>query len=108
MFGLETLVGFFAASCTAVANFPQVVKAWRTHSTGDLSLKMILLLGAGLALWVLYGIMKSDIVIVLANLVSLALVASLLWFKIKELRAGGDAGRQATSRGKTARPGASA
>ena len=108
MFGLETFVGFIAALCTAVANLPQVVKAWRTHSTGDLSLKMILLLGTGLGLWVLYGFMKGDLVIILANLVSLALVATLLFFKLKEARAGSDAGRQPTSRGKAARPGASA
>jgi MtN3 and saliva related transmembrane protein len=95
MVGPETLVGFLAASCTALANLPQVIKAWKTHSTGDLSLKMILLLGAGLALWVVYGMMRGDMVIILANLLSLALVANLLVFKLKELRSAGGVARQA-------------
>ena len=106
MLAPETIVGFLAALCTALANLPQVVKAWRTHSTGDLSLKMILLLGAGLALWVAYGLMRGDLVITIANLVSLALVMNLFAFKLKELRAGGRTLQDARLRAR-ARPPAS-
>lgn len=84
---LETLVGLVAALCTTASYLPQVVKAWRTRSTGDLSLKMMLLLFAGLSLWVLYGFLQGDAVIILANVVSLALLANLIVFKAKELAA---------------------
>jgi len=48
---------------------------------------MFLTLGAGVALWVVYGVLKSDMVIILANVVSLALLLGILYFKIRERRA---------------------
>jgi len=84
MFTLETLVGFIAAFCTTVSYVPQVRKCWQTGSAGDLSLKMLATLATGIALWVVYGIMKSDIVIITANTVSLLLLMFLLVFKVKE------------------------
>ena len=90
MFSIETMIGFVAAFCTTVSYVPQVRKCWQTHSTGDLSLKMILLLAAGISLWVVYGIFRGDMVIVAANSVSLLFIANLVFFKVKEVR-GGDA-----------------
>jgi MtN3 and saliva related transmembrane protein len=84
MFTLETLVGFGAAFCTTVSYIPQVKKCWQTGSTGDLSLKMLMILATGIGLWVVYGILKGDMVIIIANAVSLLLLANLLFFKIRE------------------------
>jgi MtN3 and saliva related transmembrane protein len=50
-----TFVGLVAASCTTASYYPQLKKCWKTRSAGDLSLKMFLTLGAGVALWVVYG-----------------------------------------------------
>ena len=86
MVSAETVIGFVAAFCTAGANLPQVIKAWRTHSVRDLSLVMILMLAAGLSLWIVYGVMKRDLVIVLANVASLLLALNLLVFKLREAR----------------------
>jgi len=82
-----TIVGLVAAFCTTVSYYPQLKKCWQTGSAGDLSLKMFLTLGAGVALWVVYGVLKSDMVIILANVVSLALLLGILYFKIRERRA---------------------
>ncbi len=84
MLTIETLVGFVAAFCTTVSYIPQVKKCWQTGSTGDLSMKMLLTLATGIALWVVYGVMKSDIVIIVANTISLLLLLNLLVFKLKE------------------------
>ena len=84
MFTIETLVGFVAAFCTTVSYIPQVKKCWQTGSTGDLSLKMLLILSTGIGLWVLYGVLKGDMVIIIANSVSLLLLFNLLFFKVKE------------------------
>jgi len=62
-----TVIGLAAAVCTTAANIPQLKKAWVTGQTDDLSLKTLLLLGWGLVLWVIYGVLQRDIVIVLAN-----------------------------------------
>jgi MtN3 and saliva related transmembrane protein len=84
MLTLETFIGFVAAVCTTASYIPQVKKSWQTGSTGDLSLKMLVILAAGIALWVVYGVLKSDLVIIAANSLSLLLLLNLLAFKIKE------------------------
>jgi MtN3 and saliva related transmembrane protein len=59
---LTTIVGLAAAFCTTVSYYPQLKKCWDTGSAGDLSLKMFLTLAAGVALWAVYGFMRSDVV----------------------------------------------
>lgn len=74
---LVTMIGLAAAICTTAANVPQLIKAWRTRDTDDLSLKMLVLLAVGLGLWVTYGLLKGDYVIILANSIGLALAIAL-------------------------------
>ena len=81
---LETFVGVAAAFCTTASYIPQLRKCWTTGETGDLSLKMLLLLASGLGLWMAYGLMRGDAVITLANGVSLALLGCILYFKLRE------------------------
>jgi len=82
---LETSIGALAALCTTVSYFPQLQKCWQTQETGDLSLGMLLVLGGGVALWIVYGVLKSDWVITTANAVSLALLLGILYFKVREI-----------------------
>jgi MtN3 and saliva related transmembrane protein len=56
---------------------------WSTGQTSDLSLKMLALLSTGLALWITYGFMKEDVVIIAANAVSLALLLVIIAFKLR-------------------------
>jgi MtN3 and saliva related transmembrane protein len=49
---LETAIGAGAACCTTISYVPQLRKCWSTGETGDLSLKMLLLLVCGLGLWI--------------------------------------------------------
>jgi len=81
---IETAIGGVAAICTTVSYFPQLKKCWQTGETGDLSLLMFLTLSLGVALWTVYGALKSDIVIVLANGLSLTLLLEILYFKRRE------------------------
>ena len=81
-------IGVCAAVLTSLSYIPQVRKAWPRGSTKDLSLHMLLVLTAGLLLWICYGLLKSDWVIVAANSVGATLSASVLAFKIRDLRAG--------------------
>jgi MtN3 and saliva related transmembrane protein len=84
MWSLTTWLGLAAALLTTAANIPQVVKSWRTRETSDLSLAMIATLASGLALWVVYGFLQSDPVIMIANaagmVLSLNLLALKLWY----------------------------
>lgn len=80
---LEYLLGALAAFCTTVSYVPQLRKVWTTRKTDDLSLRMLLLLAAGLTLWAMYGLVRSDLVIIAANGVSLALLAALISCKVR-------------------------
>ena len=84
MFSLVTIIGAVAAFCTTVSYVPQLKKCWETGSTGDISLKMFSILATGVALWIVYGVLQKDMVIVLANVVSLVLLAGILFFKLRE------------------------
>jgi MtN3 and saliva related transmembrane protein len=81
---LATLTGVAAAVCTTVSYFPQLKKCWTTGSAGDLSLKMFLILATGIALWIVYGSLLGDVVIIVANSVSLCLLFGILYFKLRE------------------------
>ena len=75
-----------AAVLTSLSYLPQVRKAWPRGSTSDLSLNMLIALTTGLALWIVYGLLKSDWVIVGANSVGVSLSAAILAFKIRDMR----------------------
>src|SRR3979490_735705 len=81
-------IGVCAAVLTSLSYIPQVRKAWPRGSTKDLSLRMLLVLTAGLLLWVGYVLLKTDWVIVAANSVVAALSGSVLAFKIRDIRSG--------------------
>ena len=85
---ISTFVGGTAAVCTTVSYFPQLKKCWETGETADLSFGMFSILLVGLSLWVAYGFMKDDLVVVIANSVSVCLLAGILYFKIREVLGG--------------------
>jgi MtN3 and saliva related transmembrane protein len=79
-------IGMAAAALTTLAYLPQSLRTIRTRSTGDISLKMLALLSAGLVLWVLYGAFLGSVPLVAANIVTLALVGPILYYKLASLR----------------------
>ena len=83
-----TLIGLVAAFCTTISYIPQIRKIWQTGETEDISLKMFLILATGIALWVVYGVLQHDAVIILANSVSLAFLAAILFFKLRNVARG--------------------
>ena len=78
-----TYIGFFAAFCTTIAFLPQALKVWKTKSTNDISLLMFIIFTIGVASWLIYGIIISDLPIILANAVTLILSLFILGFKLR-------------------------
>ena len=76
-------IGFFAAFCTTIAFLPQALKVWKTKSTKDISLYMFIIFTIGVFSWLVYGIIISDLPIILANVVTLILSLFILVFKLK-------------------------
>lgn len=78
-----TLVGYAAALFTTSAFLPQVIRAWRTRSTRDLSLQSFATYAAGLALWLVYGLLIRDVPLIAANGVTLLLALTILGLKLR-------------------------
>ena len=78
-----TILGLVAATCTTIAFLPQAIKAIRTKHTSDLSLGMYTLLTTGIILWLIYGVFKNDLPIILANGVTFVFAVTILFLKIK-------------------------
>src|ERR1700760_886387 len=78
-----TLLGFAAGTLTTLSFVPQVHKAWRTRRCDDLSLTMLLAFGAGVVLWLIYGLLLHASPIIAANAVTLALIGWLLHLKFR-------------------------
>ncbi|MBI5164921.1 MAG: SemiSWEET transporter [Magnetospirillum sp.] len=76
------LVGTLAGLLTTAAFVPQVVKTWRTRATRDISLSMWVLFSAGVALWLVYGVLLEAWPIVAANVATLALAAVVVAIKL--------------------------
>lgn len=77
-----TLIGFTAATLTMFGFVPQIIKVIKTKSVNDISLITVLQFTIGIILWLIYGLLRQDIVIIVANAVSLAslLVFLFLYF----------------------------
>jgi MtN3 and saliva related transmembrane protein len=86
MTDLTPLTGVAAGVLTTVAFVPQVWRAWRTRSTGDLSLGMLLTFVVGLVLWIVYGAQLREVPIVISNAVTLALALTLVALKLRNDR----------------------
>jgi MtN3 and saliva related transmembrane protein len=78
-----TLVGLTAATCTTISLIPQVVKTFRSRHTKDISLLMYAILSSGLFLWLIYGLLRADLPLILANSFSLTLSLAVLLLKIR-------------------------
>ena len=82
---LASGLGLVAAALTSLSYIPQLKKAWPRGATRDISAGTFTALGFGLAMWILYGLLRSDWVIVLANAVGLSLVILIAGCKIRDL-----------------------
>ena len=64
------LVGSAAAILTMFGFVPQILKIYRTESVADVSLFMLLQFSAGIFLWLLYGMLIQNNILIISNAVS--------------------------------------
>jgi MtN3 and saliva related transmembrane protein len=76
------LIGYMAGTLTTVSFVPQVIRSYTTRSTHDISFKMLILFGAGMLLWTIYGILVNSLPIIAANVITFALVIVLVAMKV--------------------------
>ena len=76
------LIGYLAGFIIAIALIPQVIQAWITRSTNDISLPWTIILLLGLLLYFIYGIGIKEMPIIAMNIVETILVVSLIIAKL--------------------------
>ncbi len=77
------VVGYLAAALTTIAFVPQAWHTWRTRATHGISLGMYSTFTAGVASWLVYGILLGAWPIIVANTITLALALFILALKLR-------------------------
>ncbi len=75
--------GYLAAAMTSLAFVPQALKTIRTRDTRSISLGMYVVFTIGIAFWLVYGIALQSMPMILSNIVTFMLSATILGLKIK-------------------------
>ena len=80
------VIGLFAGICTSSSLLPQLIKTIKEKKAEDISKLMLFVLMTGVATWVVYGILRKDLPIVLTNSFSLLLNITLIFLRFKYSR----------------------
>ncbi len=67
------IVGLAAGICTSTSLLPQLIKLIKHKKAEDISLFYLVILFVGLGLWVWYGVLRSDLPIMVTNGFSLVI-----------------------------------
>jgi MtN3 and saliva related transmembrane protein len=80
--GVDVL-GYVAGLITAFTFFPQVIKTWKTKSAKDVSLAMFVIAFTNQILWLAFGALRADPVIIITNAVMLVMTSLMISLKLK-------------------------
>ncbi|MGH8281877.1 MAG: SemiSWEET transporter [Gammaproteobacteria bacterium] len=80
---IPRIIGLTAAALTTLSLVPQVWRSFKTRDTRGISLGMYWAYTVGIALWLAYGLLIHDLVVTLANAVTLFLAAIILMLKLR-------------------------
>ena len=80
---MNDLIGYIAASLTTLSFLPQALHTFRTRDVSGISLGMYSLFTAGVALWLVYGVLLWAWPLMVANAVTLALALAILVMKLR-------------------------
>ena len=94
------LIGMIAGVLTTCAFVPQVVKTVRSRSTGDLSWLWLVMMAAGVFLWMVYGYFIASPSVFIANIFTLLCLLALLYVKVSVQRQTPDTGEYVSKKRK--------
>ncbi|HKR34958.1 MAG TPA: SemiSWEET transporter [Steroidobacteraceae bacterium] len=77
------IIGAIAATLTTVAFIPQAHKVLVSRDTHSLSLGMYVIFTTGVVMWGVYGYLRADWVIVVANAIVAVLCMAILVMKLR-------------------------
>ena len=78
---LLTLLGISAGILILSGWVEQIIKGYRTKSLKDVSRYLMIFISAGAILWLVYGVIVSDVYIIGTNLAAIVLMMTVLVMK---------------------------
>ena len=75
--------GYVAATLTTLAFVPQALKTIRSKDTRSISLGMYVVFTIGIGFWLAYGMVLGSMPMILSNIVTFVLSATILAMKLK-------------------------
>jgi len=91
MTAIHTWLGYAAGTLTTIAFLPQVLHVWQTKRAEDLHIGTLVSFTVGVTLWLTYGLLTHQQPVILANAVTLALQAAIIFLKLRYARAANSA-----------------
>jgi MtN3 and saliva related transmembrane protein len=82
-----TLIGSLAAALTTACWIPQVVKLFRLGDADEFAWPYLAMLIAGLTSWLVYGLFRHDLPLILCNALTGVLVVFVVVVKVRGMRA---------------------
>lgn len=82
MSGIETL-GYAAGAVTAFTFLPQVVKTWKEKSAKNVSLLMFIIAFVNEVMWIAYGVLSNNWVIISTNVVMITMCSFMIFLKLR-------------------------
>ena len=82
MTGVDIL-GYSAGFITSLTFLPQVIKTWKVKSAKDISLMMFVIAAVNEVMWIVYGALLNNWVIILTNSIVLAMSLIMIFFKLR-------------------------
>ena len=80
------LIGAFAAFSTTFAFVPQAIHSYKTRDLSGISLPMYSIFTFGVAMWLVYGLLRHDWPVIIANAITFCLSAVILILKYKQIQ----------------------
>ncbi len=77
------LLGLVATCFTTSSFVPQVWRTWKTRDVSGISLPTYVIITIGLALWLVYGWLRGDMPLVVANAVMVVLTGAITVMKLR-------------------------
>jgi MtN3 and saliva related transmembrane protein len=80
---MPTVLGTIAGILSTSSFVPQVIKAWREGNTEAISKRMYIVTVSAFVLWTIYGFVIGSFPIIVFNILSLILSATILVLKLR-------------------------
>jgi MtN3 and saliva related transmembrane protein len=82
MTGIDIL-GYAAGAVTAVTFLPQVIKTWKEKSAKNVSLMMFIIAFINEVMWIAYGVLSNNWVIITTNVVMITMCSLMIFLKLR-------------------------